>query len=76
MEIKELLNLTKEKNASDLHLNVGIPPVIRINGKLTKLYFPELTPEITHEMIYSILNEKQKSDFFLWLNLIILLFPY
>ena len=63
MEIKELLNITKEKNASDLHLNIEIPPVLRINGKLTKLDLPELTPEITHEMIYSILNEKQKSDF-------------
>jgi len=63
MEIKELLNITKEENASDLHINVGIPPVIRINGKLTKMDLPELTPEITHEMIYGILNEKQKSDF-------------
>ena len=63
MEIKELLNITKEKNASDLHLNIGIPPVLRINGKLTKLDLPELTQEITHGMIYSILNEKQKRDF-------------
>ncbi len=63
MEIKELLNITKEKDASDLHLNIGIPPVLRINGKLTKLDLPELTPEITHEMIYSILSEKQKTDF-------------
>jgi twitching motility protein PilT len=63
MEIKELLNVTKEKDASDLHLNIGIPPVLRINGKLTKMDLPELTPEITHEMIYSILKEKQKSDF-------------
>ena len=63
MEIKELLNMTKEKNASDLHLNIEIPPVLRINGKLAKLDLPELIPETTHEMIYSILNEKQKSDF-------------
>jgi twitching motility protein PilT len=63
MEIKELLITAKDKDASDLHLNIGIPPIIRINGKLIKLDFPELTPEITHEMIYSILNEKQKSDF-------------
>jgi len=63
MQIKELLITTKEKDASDLHLNVGIPPVLRMNGKLTKLDLPELTPEITHEMIYSILNERQKADF-------------
>jgi len=63
MEIKELLIIAKEKEASDLHLNIGIPPVLRINGKLTKLDFPDLTPEITHGMIYSILSEKQKANF-------------
>ena len=63
MQIKELLIESKEKEASDLHLNVGIPPVLRINGKLTRMNLPELTPEITHEMIYSILSEKQKSGF-------------
>ena len=63
MEIKELLVTTKEKDASDLHLNIGIPPVLRINGKLVKLDLPELTSEITHEMIYSILSEKQKTYF-------------
>ena len=63
MEIKELLIITKEKDASDLHLNVGVPPVLRINGKLEKLNLPELTPEDTHNMIYSILNEKQQTDF-------------
>ena len=63
MEIKELLNINKEKDASDLHLNVGIPPVLRIDGKLTRLDLPELTSEITHEMIYSILSEKQKAGF-------------
>jgi twitching motility protein PilT len=63
MEIKELLIMAKDKDASDLHLNIGIPPVIRINGKLVRLDLPKLTPEITHDMIYSILNEKQKSNF-------------
>ncbi|GAG63245.1 unnamed protein product [marine sediment metagenome] len=63
MEIKELLIITMEKDASDLHLNVGVPPVLRINGKLEKLNLPELTPQNTHEMIYSILNERRKADF-------------
>jgi len=63
MEIKELLTIEKEKNASDLHLNIDIPPVLRINGKLIKLNLPELTPEVTHQMIYNILNEKQKNEF-------------
>jgi twitching motility protein PilT len=63
MQIKELLIEAKNKEASDLHLNIGVPPVLRINGKLKRLDLPELTPEVTHEMIYSILSEKQKNDF-------------
>ena len=63
MQIKELLIEAKDKEASDLHLNVGIPPVLRINGKLKRLDLPELTPEIAHEMIDSILSEKQKNNF-------------
>ena len=63
MQIKELLIEAKNKEASDLHLNIGVPPVLRINGKLKRLDLSELTPEVTHEMIYSILSEKQKNDF-------------
>jgi len=63
MEIKELLVTTKRKDASDLHLNVGVPPILRINGKLEKLKLSELTPQDTHEIIHSILSERQKSDF-------------
>jgi len=63
MEIKELLIIAREKEASDLHLNIGISPVLRINGKLTRLDLPELTQEMTHGMIFSILTEKQKIDF-------------
>ena len=63
MEIKELLVTTKRKDASDLHLNVGVPPILRINGRLEKLKLSELTPQDTHEIIHSILSERQKSDF-------------
>ncbi|WP_234121070.1 type IV pilus twitching motility protein PilT [Clostridium hydrogenum] len=35
--LNELLRATIEKKASDLHITVGIPPVLRINGKLTML---------------------------------------
>ena len=38
MQVNELLIEAKDKEASDLHLNVGIPPVLRINGKLTRLH--------------------------------------
>jgi len=42
MNIRELLAVTKERDASDLHITVGVPPILRINGKLRKLDLPEL----------------------------------
>ena len=39
----ELLNKTKEMNASDLHLTVGLAPTIRCNGKLIQLGIDKLS---------------------------------
>jgi len=63
MDVKKLLTITKERDASDLHLTIGIPPVIRVNGKLQKLNLPELTSQDVQEMIYSIITDKQKNNF-------------
>ena len=60
MKIQELLALTRDKNASDLHLTVGAPPTLRMNGFLTKMDDSLLTEQDIYEMIYSILNEEQK----------------
>ncbi|MBA7634801.1 Twitching mobility protein [subsurface metagenome] len=63
MDIRELLAITKERNASDLHITVGVPPILRINGKLRKLDLPELNLRDVHEMIYRIINDKQKDKY-------------
>jgi len=63
MDIRELLTITKERDASDLHITVGAPPILRINGKLTKLNLPELNRENVHELIYSIISDKQKDKY-------------
>jgi len=63
VDIKKLLTITTERDASDLHLTIGVPPVLRINGKLKKLDLPELTSQDVHEMIYSIITEKQKNNY-------------
>jgi len=63
MDIKKLLTITTERDASDLHLTIGVPPVLRINGKLKKLDLPELISQDVHEMIYSIITEKQKNNY-------------
>jgi twitching motility protein PilT len=63
MNIRELLAITKERDASDLHITVGVPPILRINGKLRKLDLPELNSRDVHEMIYSIINDEQKEKY-------------
>ena len=54
LEIGELLRIVVERNASDLHLVVGKPPVLRIDGRLDVLDYEPLTPEDTERMMKSI----------------------
>ncbi|ERK30959.1 type IV pilus twitching motility protein PilT [Clostridium intestinale] len=54
----ELLSKTLELGASDLHLTVGIPPVIRVNGGLIKIGSSNLTPVDTEKFAKEILEEK------------------
>ena len=61
--LRELLELMTKKNASDLHLTVGSPPQLRIDGKLVKTDFDVLAPEDTKKLAYSIMSEKQKQTF-------------
>ena len=61
--IQDVLINAKEQGASDVHLNVGIPPVFRLNGKLIKSQFPVLEAEDVQEIINNILNERQKKLF-------------
>ncbi|MDD4363363.1 MAG: PilT/PilU family type 4a pilus ATPase, partial [Atribacterota bacterium] len=62
-KIQEILTKAKDKEASDVHLNIGIPPVFRLNGKMTKSEFPVLSSEDVQKLIYSIISDKQKDDF-------------
>lgn len=61
--LRELLELMAKKNASDLHLTVGSPPQLRIDGKLVKTDFDILTAQETKKLAYSIMSEKQKQQF-------------
>lgn len=63
LTIQEVLRKAREMGASDVHFNVGIPPVFRLNGKLIKSDYPLLDAESVHKIIYSILSDKQKEMF-------------
>jgi len=60
MEIRDLLLLSIEKKASDLHLTEKEPPILRLDGKLTRMNFPALTREDLKKIIYSLLSNNHK----------------
>ncbi|MDD2807692.1 MAG: PilT/PilU family type 4a pilus ATPase [Patescibacteria group bacterium] len=64
MKIDELFKIAVENKASDLHLLVGMPPILRIDGNLTPIKDQDkLTNKDAQEIIYPILTEKQKAVF-------------
>ncbi len=46
--------------ASDLHVTAGLPPMVRVHGKVQPLDYPPLTPNATRELIYDILSNDQR----------------
>ncbi len=61
LNIDDLLAVTAERGASDLHLTAGSPPVIRVNGRLERLAdHDKATPEETRTMLYRILSTEQQ----------------
>ncbi len=58
--IDEYLRLAVEKNASDLHISVGYPPIIRIDGTLQNLNDKIITPQDAQDLILPILSDEKK----------------
>lgn len=52
-----------EQNASDMHLVVGSPPLLRIQSALKKVDYPPLTEDVLRPMLYEILTERQIEEF-------------
>lgn len=61
--IEELMRIAKENNASDVHITVGIPPKMRVNGALINMDFPRLLPTDTDPIISSMMTARQKTIF-------------
>ena len=60
IHIDQILKSAIAKDASDVHLAVGKPPVFRIHGKMTEQSRELLTPEHTKRFAYQTMNEKTK----------------
>ena len=64
MHINDLLKLSTDRGASDLHLKVGSYPVIRVNGKLMPMTDQKrLMQEDSIAMAFSIMSARQKQKF-------------
>lgn len=61
--VEEMLRVAKEAGASDLHVTVGVPPKMRVNGKLITMDFPRMLPVDTASLLLEIMNEQQRAKF-------------
>lgn len=63
MDIGELLAFGSKNGSSDLHLSAGVPPMIRVDGDMRKINVPVLDHTEVHDMVYDIMNDKQRKDY-------------
>ena len=61
--VEQLLSIAKEKKASDVHVTVGLPPRVRINGELVDLDYPKLSPDDCEKLILDIMDDRQQAMF-------------
>ena len=65
MDVEKLLASAIERSASDLHLNVGSEPVLRIDGRLQKMAeLPPITEEEAMEALEQVTTREQRDRFF------------
>ena len=61
--IREMLATAKDAGASDLHITVGVPPKMRVNGQLLTMDYPRMLPPDTEKLLDEIMDEKQSARF-------------
>jgi len=57
MNLPDLLKATLDLGGSDLHLSIGSPPQVRVDGHLRRLEVPDLTPDTSKVLVYSVLTD-------------------
>lgn len=63
MVFADLLKLMVLKNASDLFITAGVPPCLKVDGKISPITKQALAPEESRGFAYGIMNEDQRRDF-------------
>lgn len=63
ISIDVILTEVHQKGGSDLHITVGLPPMMRLNGKLIPLDYPVMKPQATHDLCYGIMADEKRKSF-------------
>ncbi len=63
MNITDLLTFVVKSGASDLHLSAGLPPLLRIDGDITRINAPAMDNDGVYDLIYGIMNDTQRRTF-------------
>jgi len=63
MEFEKLLRLMVEKGGSDLFITAGVPPSMKVNGKIMPVSKTPMSPEMTRETVHGVMNEQQRREF-------------
>ncbi len=60
MDLIEVLKEVLNRGASDLHLTVGVPPTLRVSGRLEAMDYPVITANDSRDLVYSVLTQDQR----------------
>ena len=63
MDVSSLLKMMKEKKASDLFITVGLPPSMKVDGRIAPISQNALTPEQAEEIVLSMMTSAQRDEF-------------
>ena len=63
IDLDVLLKVVVDKSASDLFITAGLPPSIKVSGRMMPMSKTALTPEQSREMVHSTMTETQIQEF-------------
>lgn len=63
MNLADLLSFTVKHGGSDLHLSAGLPPIVRIDGDITRINLPAMNHDDVYDQVYGVMNDSQRKTF-------------
>ncbi|KXJ30545.1 MULTISPECIES: PilT/PilU family type 4a pilus ATPase [Pseudomonas] len=63
MDFDRFLQLMVDKGASDLFITTGVPPSMKINGRMTPVTKDSLTPDQCRAIVLGVMNDEQRQEF-------------